>query len=624
MRVSVQTQFKLLLRALPVLLAVFAGRPLAFAAAADPIRVVFDLTGSLVQQVPKANFIAGDSRFFQIKHRYYRVADGARETINRLAATPGVEISMFSEIPEDAVKAIVDQLKLSRPITDFRNGKSLAAAFSDPSKAVFVSEDGVGDALGLGSLGVSPRYYDFESFEAAAKAEAELKAKDPKEYENKKAFFPKDEKSWTQHRERMVRAYSILTTAAEGKKPFLAEVKRLAALPPAKKKAKATPNLFAYLTWGTEGEGPERRATCLEKSSNDPKTATPVDADRCIALFPTKLGWHGDRPERCATLTAEGLVAKVSDPSVCLGKAPVAYYWVDPGKTCGAFAPKFTFIAPAEISRCESQVMACSMATGVLTDFTEKLLGPLLAQLVSYANGQEIPKKVIEKADSRSMGRAIVARIHRLKDGKDLKTYYDFYRDTEIQMAFDDARIDQIRASCFLNQHQIESTHGTLDRAWRSRQENAFAQLAIDEGGYQVNFSNPANKVRPKYAYLGITKKHRQVNPMMVSQYGNVFAVMKSAIKDRVTFTPGDSLGMDATRLRTLRHRSATPMAEDGGYWEAQIWGEVCFSDVAYFLVNCSFTTAVSTASIAKLKATGTPVHECKGNNARISAGAAL
>lgn len=137
-------------------------------------------------------------------------------------------------------------------------------------------------------------------------------------------------------------------------------------------------------------------------------------------------------------------------------------------------------------------------------------------------------------------------------------------------------------------------------------------------------------KVLPKYAFWvptgGAAEEERLGNKYM-SQYGNVFAVLKPHVKDRATFTPFDSLvgyyGLNYSgelhpHVRTPKNPPADSLEirkKKGWtemYWEAQVWGELTVqSDVDYFLWSCWNSPRDQPELLAKLKATGKPVYEC-------------
>lgn len=258
---------------------------------------------------------------------------------------------------------------------------------------------------------------------------------------------------------------------------------------------------------------------------------------------------------------------------------------------------------------------------------TPVIKDPLDKQNRTFIDG--VLYKIVQEKDSRTIGRDLVAKLNeKNKAVKEDKNTYDFYRDTEIQLAFSDKNFESIRRGCFKNQFQTNTSKGFASRSKRQKAETILIGANIDDDAKVL--TNPNDKshlVRPKYAYLVPTKPMEGVSPLSYSEsYGNIYAVMKKDVKDRSTFTAQDSLKVigKAIPLNTKADYKEIRKDKDG-YWEAQIWGEVCFSDVAYFMVNCpekidysSDTTKIkkynqiSDDAFIKIKETGIPVYQCK------------
>lgn len=237
--------------------------------------------------------------------------------------------------------------------------------------------------------------------------------------------------------------------------------------------------------------------------------------------------------------------------------------------------------------------------------------------------------KSLRDKDSRVVGLALVEGLkEKTKVPKPSKNAYDFYKDTEIQLAFSDKHFESIRRDCFKNQFQTNSSKGFASKSKRQKAETTLIGFNIDDDPKVLtNTNDKTHNIRPKYAYLIPTKPMEDVTPLSYSEsYGNVYAVMKSSVKDRSTFTAQDSLKVieQAIPLNTRAdYKEIRKNKKD--YWEAQIWGEVCFSDVAYFIVNCpekidnSNDTSkikkynqISDDAFTKMKETGIPVYQCK------------
>lgn len=259
----------------------------------------------------------------------------------------------------------------------------------------------------------------------------------------------------------------------------------------------------------------------------------------------------------------------------------------------------------------------------------DKVLYKIVPEVLTLKSGDEVPKKLIQEKDSRTIALNLVARLtEKNKAVKESKNTYDFYRDTEIQMAFSEKNFESIRKGCFRNQFQTNSSKGFASRLKRQKAEKILIGVDIDNTpGVLTTPSDPSHHIRPKYAYLVPTKPMEDVPPLSYSEsYGNIYAVMKPEIKDRSTFTAQDSLKViePAIPLNTRAdYKEIRKGKED--YWEAQIWGEVCFSDVSHFVVNCpekiNYPAAstklknynrISDETLAKMKETGIPVFKCK------------
>jgi len=257
----------------------------------------------------------------------------------------------------------------------------------------------------------------------------------------------------------------------------------------------------------------------------------------------------------------------------------------------------------------------------------QEIKNPLDKQNHTFIEG--ILNKIVLPKDSRAIGKELVARLsEKEKTVKENKNAYDFYRNTEIQLAFSDKNFESIRRGCFKNQFQTNTSKGFASKTKRQKAETTLIGFSIDDNPKVL--TNPSDKthhIRPKYAYLVPTKPMEDVTPLTYSEsYGNVYAVMKSEVKERSTFTAQDSLKGTAQAYPLKTKADYKEIRKDKkDYWEAQIWGEVCFSDVAYFMVNCpekidnsKDTTKltkynlVSDETFNKMKETGVPVYQCK------------
>ena len=98
-------------------------------------------------------------------------------------------------------------------------------------------------------------------------------------------------------------------------------------------------------------------------------------------------------------------------------------------------------------------------------------------------------------------------------------------------------------------------------------------------GPYSNEKSHPFHQLRPKYAFLAPSEKTR-----LPTDYGNVYFVLKHRVKDRSTFTVGDSLNnrsQNRTNNRAFSFDYPTLLdLEDREYYETQIYGDLNIGDV--------------------------------------------
>lgn len=342
-----------------------------------------------------------------------------------------------------------------------------------------------------------------------------------------------------------------------------------------------------------------------------------------VLAYETVYKWTGPEDSLCTAIAPDGKTDKV-DKKECLLKAPIKYAWKDKKKTeCVALTPNNIIVAKTETANCEvnpktdcyqeNEVISKNLRT--LVDGT---LYKIIPEILSLKSLEEIPKQIIKDKDSRVVAASIVARLKHVdakKDPaiKDGKFQYDFYKDSEIQMAFNDKNFDKIRNGCFRNQFQTNSSNGTNDREVREQTEKTLVDVVIDGTKESLEDpSDPSHHIRPKYAFFVPTKPMESIEGhRYFSSYGNIYAVMKEEVKERSTFTTMDSLGTK-NKAKVLNINNYKEIGKfRAGYWETQVWGSVCFSDVSHFIINCSNNAKVPDETLDKMKTTGIPVYEC-------------
>lgn len=248
----------------------------------------------------------------------------------------------------------------------------------------------------------------------------------------------------------------------------------------------------------------------------------------------------------------------------------------------------------------------------------------LVPEIMSLQQGDTVPLALYDQYPATQLARTVVFKKY-LEDEKPASdeveiAAYDYYRDSEIQLAFESKILDLIAKNGFLNTHQVKKKGGFYQEA-RTKAEDGFL-------GYHLNSPEKSAELRPKSAYFSLTAGRPEQHPLAAAQglkvgYGDVLAVFKDHVKDRTTFTTGDSIGRQRTGVRTLRFRSREALKYEGpaglNYFEAQVWGPLTLKDVSHFLVKCVNTHAdvgskgypLPDELVEKMKSWGIPVFEC-------------
>jgi hypothetical protein len=227
-----------------------------------------------------------------------------------------------------------------------------------------------------------------------------------------------------------------------------------------------------------------------------------------------------------------------------------------------------------------------------------------LERILTLNEGELLPSNYIQELNSRVLARNLVERLYLSRDQfvqSSDATPFDFQKQTKIVIQFPEKLIGTIAGKCFLNSHQ---TGMASPNEFQLEDKMIGVKL---EAEYKPGLDNPVNELRPKYAYL--TFKNYESEKFLVTFdniYGNVFAELKDSIKKQSTFAyePGKN-------IHTFKLNKNPESVKVGNYWEAQIWGKVCFEDVEKFLINCPGMIKASNTAIEQLKKTGRPVIEC-------------
>ena len=251
----------------------------------------------------------------------------------------------------------------------------------------------------------------------------------------------------------------------------------------------------------------------------------------------------------------------------------------------------------------------------------------LIKEILDLKKQDTIASSVYDNYDSEKIAKTLIYRVYRdlemnkVSQNDHENSDFDFYEDSEIHMAFHESVFAQIVKKGFLNQHQTGTSGGSLNTDRRFRVENGLVGLSL-ERTYSGSSGTKVHKVRPKYAYWVPTKGHSNIAAHAYrTQYGNVFAVLKSAVKKRTTFTNGDSLDYDSSSSRTVHtfgYVTANPkISKLGNYYEAQVWGELNLSHVKYLMINCPGQSSVNSSFLETVRelTPDLPIYSCAEKN---------
>ncbi len=235
------------------------------------------------------------------------------------------------------------------------------------------------------------------------------------------------------------------------------------------------------------------------------------------------------------------------------------------------------------------------------SNIAPQALDPRLVNcVVELADKAEIPQAVYDELPVNDIARAIIRRTRNqeTKFGGELEA--DQHKslkvsdETDIVLFFCDTDLTSIGEGGFLNQHLSGKSKGRLDRDFRISGEDNITGIRLGSG-------SQALRLRPKSAFLNIrpeidlARKHH----VIMSQYGNVGAVMRDEVKERSIWVSSDSLtlgkgylgpidysGKGLVPFRGTFYRESLPcQSRCVSYYEALVYGEIGIPDVDYFLV---------------------------------------
>lgn len=371
------------------------------------------------------------------------------------------------------------------------------------------------------------------------------------------------------------------------------------------------------------------------------------DVDDTVACFKTHgtislpdsapsnhLIWDA-QTKTCNMTSPKGEIIEHKTPNDCIADSSTQYAWDDSSmQQCGAYSIARDLIDYVNIDKCtKSNLIYLKSSNLIVSASTATINGTpyyLVPEILNLQNGDTVPQEIYKKYSPNLIAASLVQRLHNTKETKanSENPNYDFQAHTLLQLKFNDKYVNSIKQSCFLNQHQVNHSDGLLNQNRRANIEDSLIGIDL-ENSYKGGTSNLVNTVRPKYGFLGFEKDtNGQQRNRFSRQYGNIVAVLKNEVKDRTTFTQVDSLDGNMNsdgdvvygniqaysfkyRSRSVLPRIKDPVADED-YWEVQVWGTLCMSDVDYFLINCPGDNKVSQNSLTTLKSIGLPVYKCE------------
>ena len=600
--------------------------------------LVFDVQGTLVQGVPfrkaktmHANELIKTQETWNGKSvtKNWGVLPNTRESITRLynfaqaqraAGIVDIKISYFSSDPDFRIDKILDELKLTdasgksfndiafkkfyrKDTTELdkdekdphkRWKKDLTKISPDLDNIILITSikdhaidaDGTVIPKNVFWTGTKKFFYD-TYYEASVDYSTYLTYKDEKNAW-KEQHFPKDESEWYLDRHKMSYIYLILQESLEGddtlRNEIAKRIKETRRFVTRVGKAKLDGSYKQYFYEWVKDTQKKKLTACEKKSLRTDKVQARVDIVNCIDKNKTK------------------------------------YYWQEKKRdVCLQFTDDLYYIAEADKGLCkEDHILKDKKNTYIVQTFfyIDGKLESYIPEVLDMRDNSVLDQQVLKKYSADLIAKSLLKRMNlEYEPSVNARSAdYNFKKDSEIHMAIWEQYIDSINKNCFMNQHQVGHSKGYLGQPRRAAKEDEFLGVKL-ESSYNYKQSSKTHVIRPKYAYFVLQKKREDmILTDQSTQYGNVIAKFKDHIKERVSFSGGDSLGMNGRDIKSIHYSSRSKLRMTGSsYWEAQIWGKVCVDkDVDYFLVNCPHYSSVSSSAIAKLKKTGKPVYKCE------------
>ena len=190
-----------------------------------------------------------------------------------------------------------------------------------------------------------------------------------------------------------------------------------------------------------------------------------------------------------------------------------------------------------------------------------------------------------QKYSSRELAEKLVQRMHRECDEERGSTEgVPLDVDSDIMMFVPSGALSAIEKYGFQNQHVTRTTSGANSRDMRYTAEIEFP-------GMILGYSPKSKDILPKYAALNVKREENIGSGTPAWAYGDTVVVFKEAIKRRTSWTPTDSLaypGLDFSKITSSLKYKDRPdnKFQCQMYCEAQIWGDIGFSDIEYVLIQ--------------------------------------
>lgn len=150
--------------------------------------------------------------------------------------------------------------------------------------------------------------------------------------------------------------------------------------------------------------------------------------------------------------------------------------------------------------------------------------------------------------------------------------------------------IESVLKSGQKNIHQVGHSRGLCEKEIRAKAEDFMIGIHLEEK-YDALPTSPMHQIRPKYGFVNFYSPCQvKMNPFRLFQYGQLIVVYADAVKERTTYTFGDSLAsyceplsvtmnpLDPLPLSLLRPPSESE--KNCRYVEAQIWGPINSEDI--------------------------------------------